>query len=225
MRILLIAIFLITFNVIKGQEKYEVCLSLTEKLKIDSISFKSPPLYLNRVSAIKFEKNQVETPENSVQAFISFSSKEWGRSLASSEYPDIFPSSGTIEHRNTKTYIENTYGKIFFTFYFKYKNSKYAGCYVESYAAEQYPVYYTIFVFKKEKNKWLLADDWFLSRIDDLSVLKPIYASSLFQGKRIEDNNEYMKLFHKVYHNNFIDLGILKKEIQNNPKVYKLLIN
>jgi hypothetical protein len=226
MRILFIAILLITHNVVKSQEKeYDVCLSITETLIIDSISVKSPPLHLNKTSALKFENIQVETPENAVQAFISFTSNEWGKSLASTDYPDYFPSSKTIEHRKSKTYLDNIYAKIFFAFYFTYNNNTYAGCYVESFATEEYPVYYTTFIFKQEKNKWLLADDWFLSRVDDVTVLKPKYAVSLFQGKKIEGNNEYMRLYNKVYHKNAIDLGILKNELQNNLSTYKPLLN
>jgi len=207
---IIILSILCIFNHIVAQKEneYKVHLSIIEKFKIDSVSIKSPPLYLKRLETNAFSNDQVKTPEKSVQAFISFNSNEWGKALASTNYPSSFPGVETLKNRNTNEFIKNIYAKVFFTFYFKYKDKPFAGCYTESYANSDMPTYYTIFVYEFDEGKWLLSDDWYLSRIHDLSMLKPLYASSLIQGKQIEGNLKYKELFNSIYHNNTIDLEV-----------------
>lgn len=213
------------FCMAQSRKGHKISLSIVEKFHIDSFNIRTPPLFLERLELQKFSKEQVKTPEKAVQTFISFNNEEWGKKLASSHYPDFFPGTETLENRKTEQYQKNVYAKVYFTFYFQYKGTPHSACYTESYANSEIPKYYTIFVFELSEEKWLLSDDWFLSRIDDLSQLKPEYALSLFQGKQVNGSPKFNEFYKSVYGSGTIDMGVFSTLLNERKEYFRELIN
>lgn len=205
-------------------KEHKVKLSYEEKVSIDSFHIYRPFKELKALELSVFTYDIVNTPLKACQAFISFNTKAVGKQLASDEYgTGGFPSDNTLKHRKTPEYQKNRYLKVYFVLYFKYNNAPYSITCFETYAAESLPQYHTVLKHKYINEKWLLADDWYLSRFKSLSKLKPQFAQSLITGKPIKGNNQFNNLLNAVYVNNSIDIGVLDEYISE--KEYCDLLN
>lgn len=193
----------------QGKVSYEI------KVGIDSFRIYSPFEELKALDLSVFTNDLISTPPKACQAFISFTKRDIGKELASDEYGTGFPSDNTLNHRNEPKFQKNRYLKVYFVLYFKYNNANYSITYIETYADESLPRYYTVLKHKYVNGKWLLADNWYLSRFRSLSKLKPQFAQSLILGKPINGNNHFNTLLNAVYLNNSIDIGVLDDFISN----------
>lgn len=203
-------IILLLYSSVQGQNGEKVTFSIVREMNIDSvIVLKNLKLFPAHEDTV-FHESQVATPEKALQAYMSFKTKEWGEKIASVGYSGYFPSNSKIENNNSPEYHKKAYCKVYFIVYFNYQKQIYAACYNEQYVNTQFPQYMSMIIYRFVGNRWLLANDWYLSRFKDLGKLKPKYALALVQGKTLKNENLYNELYREVYSDGKLDLGVLQ---------------
>lgn len=202
-------------------KEHLVKISYEKKVSIDSLHIYDPCEKLKALDLSTFTKDLVSTPLKACQAFMSFNTLSVGKELASEGYGSGgFPSVNTLEHRNKPEFQRKRYLDVYFVLYYKYNDTPHSATYVETFADESRPQYYTVFEHKYINEKWLLTNDWYLSRFESLSKLKPQFAQSLISGEPINGNDQFNELLNAVYLDNTIDIGVLdecisKKEFKD----------
>lgn len=216
--------FLVLSLSAQGGQVHRLKVSYNQIVSVDSFRLYEPYDELAPLDLTEFSNDLVSTPLKACQAFMSFDTKEVGKELASSEYGlGAFPSDEGIEFRKNSEYKNNRYLKVFSVLYFKYNGIPHANTYFEMFINESLSRFYLELSHKYVNGKWLLVDDWYLSRFSSISKLKPQYAKALISGKQIEGNNDFNKLLDAVYSTNRIDIGVLDEFLKN--KEYSNLLN
>jgi len=208
--ILFIILLIFPYNIFSQRHKQiSVSLIKTHIFNVDSVTdlnnLKSYPI----LKESRISSTNLSTPEQTVQEYFSFNTKNWGQKLLSNEYSETFLSTKLIDLRNSEEYKNNAFLKIYFTFFFKDDSTLYAGCLTEGYFQKDLPRLFSIQFLKLVNGKWLYVYNKFTNEIQRLSILKPQYAYNLLLGKKIVKNAKFNELLNKVYKNNTIDIKLL----------------